>query len=103
MLYNLRFVESIQSPSKDPLAFWTNGGPGCSGLIGFLTEQGSLCRYTTTHAFRLLVYIILYRKSWLINITLTLGPFQPNKDMSLKFNDYAWNEVSNMVFIESPG
>lgn len=34
------FVESMNSPSTDPLAFWSNGGPGCSGLIGFMTEQG---------------------------------------------------------------
>lgn len=34
------FVESSRSPSSDPIAFWTNGGPGCSGLLGFLTEQG---------------------------------------------------------------
>jgi len=34
------FVESTGSPENDPLAFWTNGGPGCSGLIGFMTEQG---------------------------------------------------------------
>jgi carboxypeptidase C (cathepsin A) len=48
---------------------WSNGGPGCSGLIGFLTEQ---------------------------------GPFRPNKDMSIKLNDFAWNKVSNMIFVESP-
>lgn len=42
---------------------------GCSGLLGFLTEQ---------------------------------GPFRPQKDMSLQFNKYAWNTISNMVFIESP-
>ena len=34
------FVEAIESPSSAPLVFWTNGGPGCSGLLGFLTEQG---------------------------------------------------------------
>jgi carboxypeptidase C (cathepsin A) len=34
------FTES-EGSSKDPVAFWTNGGPGCSGLIGFMTEQGA--------------------------------------------------------------
>lgn len=34
------FVESMSNPATDPVAFWTNGGPGCSGLIGFMTEQG---------------------------------------------------------------
>ena len=63
------FVESMSNPAKDPLAFWTNGGPGCSGLLGFLTEQ---------------------------------GPFRPNKDMSLSFNEYTWNSVANMVFVEQP-
>jgi carboxypeptidase C (cathepsin A) len=34
------FVQSQSDPASAPLAFWTNGGPGCSGLIGFFTEQG---------------------------------------------------------------
>lgn len=34
------YVESESKPETDPLVFWTNGGPGCSGLIGFMTEQG---------------------------------------------------------------
>jgi hypothetical protein len=63
------FVEAINDPATAPVAFWTNGGPGCSGLLGFLTEQ---------------------------------GPFRPNKDMTLSMNEFAWNQVANMVFIESP-
>jgi len=34
------FVESQLAPSTDPVVLWTNGGPGCSGLTGFLSEQG---------------------------------------------------------------
>lgn len=62
-------VESTNDPANDPVTFWTNGGPGCSGLIGFMTEQ---------------------------------GPFRPNADKTISLNEYAWNKVSNMVFIESP-
>lgn len=34
------YVESQNDPATDPVVFWTNGGPGCSGLIGFGQEHG---------------------------------------------------------------
>ena len=62
-------VESESDPVNDPLVFWTNGGPGCSGLIGFLTEQ---------------------------------GPFRPDINGNLQMNDWRWNKIANMVFLEQP-
>ena len=62
-------AESESKPSTDPLVFWTNGGPGCSGLIGFLTEQ---------------------------------GPFRPDANGQLQMNDWRWNKIANMVFLEQP-
>ena len=63
------FVESEENPETDPLVFWTNGGPGCSGLIGFMTEQ---------------------------------GPFRPDMNGNLLLNEWRWNKISNMVFLEQP-
>ena len=33
-------AEAEEMPSWKPLLVWTNSGPGCSGLVSFLTEFG---------------------------------------------------------------
>jgi len=34
------YVESQRDPAGDPVVFWTNGGPGCSGMLGLGQEHG---------------------------------------------------------------
>lgn len=66
------FVESQGDASADPLLLWTNGGPGCSGMAGFLTEMGPFELDAATGSPLLLP------------------------------REFAWNRLSSMVFIEQP-
>ncbi|KAM9817170.1 lysosomal protective protein [Neosynchiropus ocellatus] len=64
------FVTSQRDPAKDPLVLWLNGGPGCSSLEGFLSEN---------------------------------GPFHVRDDgATLYENKFSWNNVANVLYIESP-
>jgi carboxypeptidase C (cathepsin A) len=60
------FVESQNDPANDPIAFWTNGGPGCSGLYGFMTENGP---FSSVNA----------------DLTLSLNPYSWNRIANMVF------------------
>eukprot|EP01138_Halocafeteria_seosinensis_P009252 gb/GECG01009455.1/.p1 GENE.gb/GECG01009455.1/~~gb/GECG01009455.1/.p1 ORF type:complete len:465 (+),score=47.99 gb/GECG01009455.1/:1-1395(+) len=66
------FVESENNPSTDPVIAWYNGGPGCSSLMGFFTENGPFA----------------------INVTQN-GPILVERPTR-------WNKFANVVYFESP-
>ncbi|XVF39784.1 hypothetical protein PTKIN_Ptkin01aG0060400 [Pterospermum kingtungense] len=69
------FVESESGPEEDPLLLWLTGGPGCSGISGFVYEIGPL-------NFNVVEY----------NGTLP----------TLVLNPYSWTKISNIIFVDSP-
>lgn len=73
------FITSMRDPAKDDLTLWLNGGPGCSSLLGI---------------------IIIYS-----GFAQEVGPnmlMSGSKKFSSIKNPYSWNQISNMLFFESP-
>jgi hypothetical protein len=66
MFSDERFVESMNNPSKDPIAFWTNGGPGKLYLFQFKLYRCSYFRFV--HNPRML------RSSWFYDWTSKIHP-----------------------------
>ncbi|CAF1297070.1 unnamed protein product [Didymodactylos carnosus] len=81
------FVESQNKPKSDPLIWWSNGGPGCSGLIGLFEEFGP---------FRVQPD----------NITLLINPYSWNRLANLLFVEspigvgFSYSDVPNRDYVE---
>ncbi|XP_076900686.1 serine carboxypeptidase-like 13 [Bidens hawaiensis] len=69
------FLESQGNPKDDPLMFWFNGGPGCSGLSGLLYQIGP--------------------------ITFNYANSTMEKPI-LEINPYSWTKVANIIFVDQP-
>lgn len=78
------FFESRNNPSTDPLTLWLNGGPGSDSLIGLFQGIAAFC----------------FPNDKLI--VLELGPCNVTENLKTQVNPYAWNEVSNLLFLSQP-
>ena len=71
------FIESQGNPSTDPVIYWTNGGPGGSGInAGLLTEMGAL--------------------------QLNENSVKKDGNIELFENEFAWSKKANMIYVSQP-
>ena len=76
------FVESEGSVHRDPVVLWLNGGPGASGIIGFLTELGQLQTIPPPGA--------------------CTEPSGTSSAPELFYNPYGWTRYASLLTIEQP-
>ena len=93
------FVESLNDATNDPVALWTNGGPGCSGLGGFFTENGP---FRVNEDYTL--YINNYSWVNVANMVFIEQPSGVGFSYSLTESDYTTNDnqsaADNYEFIK---
>ena len=64
--------ESQNDPTTDPVILWTNGGPGCSSMLGWLQEHGPY--------------------------EMPSGA----QDMTFYENQWSWNREATVIYLEQP-
>jgi cathepsin A (carboxypeptidase C) len=69
-------VESRSRPTTDPLIIWLQGGPGCSSMLAFFTENGPYNWHYTP-----------------------LGQFSKG---TMDYNPYSWNQKANVMYVDQP-
>ena len=74
-------AESEGDPSTDPVVFWMNGGPGGSGLIGGLTENGPF---------------------YMDDSSFSGAAYNESGVPTLKSRPERWNRLANTVYVETP-
>jgi len=76
--------------SNQKLAIWLNGGPGCSSMVGQLWENGPFTIHNADE----------------VDISSSSSSDSSNNDdissFYLKFNEFSWNEVADVIYIEQP-
>ena len=74
-------ILSENDPTNDPLVYWTNGGPGGSGIqAGLLTEMGQ------------------------VHVNDDSFPEDGDNSTGLKvfYNPYSWSQVANTIYVSQP-
>lgn len=84
------FVESEGNPRADPLLLYMNGGPGCSGLNGFLYQIGPL-KFNITDYTGGLPTLIYEQNSWTETASIIFLDGPVGAGFSYATTQEAWN------------
>jgi len=92
------FIEAEHDPQNAPLFFWTNGGPGCSSLLGLFEEIGP---YYPDSKMNLVKNDLAWTK--FANIVFLDQPVGVGFSYSKHFKDYSSNDIlsakDNLAFL----
>lgn len=88
-------MTSQGEPHTDPLVLWLNGGPGCSSLDGFLSENGPFHVRMRSGVQQMWTKPQPECASCFITQVRDDGA-------TLYENPFSWNKIANVLYIESP-
>jgi carboxypeptidase D len=102
-----RFWPTINTTHTDDLIFWTNGGPGCSSLEGFLQENGPI-RETFSPMFGAAGVDRTVRRRMAVGSGRAVAVRPPSEvrpspaPSHAPSNPYAWTNLSHVLWVEQP-